>query len=195
MTFDDAIAKSKTLSQLDRVTGSEGHKDYFCVLETGTARFCMKVDFLRNMVGQPVAFFSRVRIIKGKKVDISNMETALNSGTFGDRKTLEKALSKKPIKAKALKAATERLSFILASSQTLNDYGNINEDYDGVCEALRSDLGAIGNRVFEAIRMFEPDANEDVRMVIQGCMRDFATMFKPEKPKGSDGDKVIPLKH
>lgn len=193
MTFDDAIKSSKTLKQLDRVVGSEGHKDYFCVLSKKQHRFCMKVDFLRNMLGQPVAFFARVRVVKGSTIDIANMESDLNADVFGNRKTLEKALSKKPIKAVGMKAAPERLSFVIKSTQMLSDYGNINEDYDGVVEAMRSDLGAIGNRVYDAIRVFEPDATENIRMVIQGCMRDFATMFKPPKPEGGKGGKVKKL--
>lgn len=198
MTFEEAIAETKVLKQLDRITGTEKAKDYFVVLATSKARYCLKVDFAKNILGHPYAFFARMRVITPEGTDIGNMQKLLDSNGFGDKKKIEKGLNKKNIKAKYLKVDNVRLSFVCESKQTLNDYGDPTDlaGYNNLMEALKADLASIGNRVFEALRLFEPEIGEDQRIVVQGCMSDYCDMYKPIKPdpKGGKGDKVIPLK-
>jgi hypothetical protein len=195
-TFDDAVKECKTLSKLDRITGSYGQEDYFVILDTPIAQYSLKVDFIKNFLGQPTGFFARVRITKGKEQDITSMSKLYREGKLGDQTKLEKALDTKAIGAKYFKYDTKRISYVFESDKNLNDYGDpsTKDGHAALIKILSEDLSKIGNRVFLSLKKFFPDAKEREKKLIQDCMSDYVQMFKPIEPKAGSKAKVTPIK-
>lgn len=195
-TFDDAVKACKTLSKLDRITGSYGQEDYFVILDTPVAQYSLKVDFTKNFIGQPTGFFARVRITKGKDQDISSMSKLFKEGELGDPDKVQKSLTAKTIAAKYFKYDSKRISYVFESDKHLNDYGDpsTKDGHEALVKLLSTDLAKIGNRVFLSLKKFFPEAKEREKKLIQSCIEDYVQMFQPVEPKAGSKAKVTSIK-
>lgn len=180
MIHENLVKKTTTLKTLDRIKGSEGHEDYF-VLHEDRVRYCIKLDFATNYMGQPTGFFVRIRIVPSAKIDLYNMRNWFKTNfTVGE---LEKKLSTKFIKGQSLTLGEERISFVLISEKALSDYGDptTQEGYDTLMGILTKDFDRLGDRILRSIGMF-CKTNDKVKSLIGEVMKDYMTMYAPESP-------------
>lgn len=180
MIQEKLVKKTAILKDLDRVKGSEGHDDYF-VLHEDRVRYCMKLDFATNFVGQPTGFFVRIRIVPDAKIDLYNMESWFSS----NYKTADvnKKLGTKFIKGQHLSLGNERVSYVLVSEHGLSDYGDPStlKGHEELMKALTKDFDDLGNRILRSMGIF-CKTNDKVKALIGESMKDFIQMYAPAKP-------------
>lgn len=180
MIHEKLVKKTTTLKTLERIKGSEGHEDYF-VIHEDRVRYCMKLDFATNYTGQPTGFFVRIRIIPSAKIDLYNMENWFKSNYKAHE--VEKKLGTKFIKGSHLTLGNERISFVLVSDTSLNDYGDPStaKGYAALMESLTKDFDNLGNRILRSIGIF-CKTNDKVKALIAESMKDFILMYAPANP-------------
>lgn len=197
MIHEKLVKKTTTLKTLDRVTGTEGNKDYF-VIHEDRVRYCMKLDFATNFAGQPTGFFVRIRIIPDANIDLYNMKNWFKSNFNTD--AVIKKLSTKFIKGGHLTLGDERVSFVLLSGIPLSDYGDptTKAGYDKLMESLTKDFDNLGNRILRSLGIF-CKTNDKLKALIVESMKDFMTMYAPVNPDDKKKSKakkasVTPIK-
>lgn len=202
MIKETALKKTTTLKDLERVTGTEGSKDYFVLHSGADVSYCLKVDFSTNFLGHAQGIFSRVRIVKNSDKDIFNMTDWFYDHV--EEEKLKAELKGAKINCNALKRDMKRISFVCSSTQNLADYGEYTEEnYPTMCKNLDADLKSMGTRIYKALRLFkEPPAS--LQKVIHQVMSDFAVLYAPPAPPkekkkpvtkaAKEGKNVVELK-
>jgi len=197
MIHEKLVKKTTILKTLDRIKGSEGHEDYF-VIHEDRVRYCLKLDFATNYMGQPTGFFVRIRIIPDAKIDLYNMKNWFKSNFNTD--AVIKKLSTKFIKGGHLTLGDERVSFVLVSEIPLSDYGDpsTKAGYDKLMESLTKDFDNLGNRILRSLGIF-CKTNDKLKALIVESMKDFMTMYAPVNPDDKKKSKakkasVTPIK-
>lgn len=192
MIQEDLVKKTITLKTLDRIEGSEGNKDYF-VIHEDRVRFCLKLDFSMNYMGQPTGFFVRIRMIPSAKIDLYNMENWFQSNFKANE--VVKKLGNKSIKANHLTIGDERVSYVLVSEHKLSDYGDpkTKAGWDKLITALTKDFDDLGKRIVRSMGVFCKTQNK-AQKVIQQSMKDYLLMYAPEDPETTKKATVTPIK-
>jgi len=195
MIQENLVKKTITLKNLDRIEGSEGNKDYF-VIHEDRVRFCLKLDFSTNFAGQPTGFFVRIRMIPSAKIDLYNMDSWFKSNFKID--DVVKKLKTKFIKGGHLTIGDERVSYVMVSEHTLNDYGDpsTKAGWDKLITELTKDFDDLGKRIVRSLGVFCTTQNQ-AQKVIQQAMKDYLLMYAPEEPKDKTKGKkasVTPIK-
>jgi len=193
MIHEKLVKKTTTLKTLDRVEGSEGHKDYFVIFED-RVRYCLKLDFSVNHMGQPIGFFVRIRLVPDAKIDLYSMSNWFNQ--HFKAADVNKKLHTNPIKGGHLTVGSNRISFVLTSDKTLDGYGDptTQEGYEKLYKELSKDFTSLGKRILRSMAIFcEP--TDAVKKVVAESMADFLTMYAPakpdaKKPKGKKADVI-----
>ncbi len=191
MIQENLVKKTTILKTLDRIEGSEGNKDYF-VIHEDRVRFCLKLDFSVNYMGQPTGFFVRIRMIPAKKIDLYNMENWFNSNFKSNE--VAKKLSDKSIKANHLSIGDERVSYVMGAAHSLSDYGDpsTKKGWDILITALTKDFDDLGKRIVRSMGIFCKTPSK-AQKVIQQSMKDYLLMYAPEEPNGKKAS-VTPIK-
>lgn len=189
MIQENLVKKTITLKTLDRIEGSEGNKDYF-VIHEDRIRFCLKLDFSTNYMGQPTGFFVRIRMIPAKKIDLYNMENWFQSNFKAD--DVAKKLSNKSIKASHLTIGDERVSYVMGAEHNLSDYGDpsTKKGWDILITALTKDFDDLGKRIVRSMGIFCKTQNK-AQKVIQQSMKDYLLMYAPEEPTGKKASVTV----
>lgn len=188
MIHEKLVKKTTTLKTLDRIEGSEGHKDYF-VIHEDRVRYCMKLDFATNFAGQPTGFFVRIRIIPDAKIDLYNMKNWFQTNYKVD--DVMKKLKTKFIKGGHLTLGDERVSFVLVSETSLNDYGDpsTKAGYEKLMESLTKDFDDLGSRILRSLGIF-CKTNDKVKALVVESMKDFILMYAPQNPDNAKKPKA-----
>lgn len=191
MIQEDLVKKTITLKTLDRIEGSEGNKDYF-VIHEDRIRFCLKLDFSMNYMGQPTGFFVRIRMIPSAKIDLYNMENWFQSNFKANE--VAKKLGNKTIKASHLTIGDERVSYVMGAEHNLSDYGDpsTKAGWEKLITALTKDFDDLGKRIIRSMGIFCKTQNK-AQKVIQQSMKDYLLMYAPEEPTGKKAS-VTPIK-
>ncbi len=181
MIHEALVKKTTTLKTLDRITGSEGHDDYF-VIHEDRVRYCMKLDFATNFAGQPTGFFVRIRIVPSAKIDLYNMINWLKSNYKVN--DVVKKLATKFIKGQNFSQSDERVSYVLVSEVGLHDYGDPSnlEGYDKLMKSLTKDFDKLSDRIIRSLSIF-CKVNDKMKTLVGEAMKDYITMYAPKAPK------------
>jgi len=180
MIHEKLVKKTTTLKTLDRIAGSEGHSDYFVIFED-RVRYCLKLDFATNNVGQPIGFFVRIRMVPDAKLDLYSMSNWFNQ--HFKAADVNKKLSTKFIKGQHLTIGSDRVSYVLTSEKTLDGYGDptTQEGYEKLVKELTKDFENLGKRILRSMGIFcEP--TDAVKKLVASSMADYLTMYAPAKP-------------
>lgn len=195
-TFEEMIETTTTLKTLERVEGTQGGMDYFIVHEGDTGTFSIKADFARNMLNHPFGIFLRLRITTPKGVDIQDMHKHFISDKFdNNQKRIVKELSGDSIAGSEFKTGGSRISVVVQSKKSLNEYGDPSdpEHYEEVCANFEKDFKSLGNRLGKAIKLFDAKGITKTNKLIAACVADYVDMFKPHDPEELEKAEVIPL--
>jgi len=178
MTFDNEVEKTEVLKTLPRMIGSGGRNDYFVIHTDDKLKVGIKLE-----IGSGSKVFVRTRIMKADTVDIYNIREHMK--LIVGKEKIKVGLSKKAVNAGMWISDATRASWIIRSSRSIDEYGQIDtcDAYEETMLNFLSDLAAIGFRVYGALAPFIK-RSPTLRKEIVAAISDFSKIYHPPEPKG-----------